>query len=422
MATTENLNIDEIDKKYNLRPFVEATPSDTAAEVIQLNSLDLSLFQEGPDFLDQRKKLASQLEESLSTVGFFALVNHGISQDTFDQLRSVAQSTFELPDQEKKKYLSGALTSDTEDRSVSLGAERGAGFKPKGYWSMKNGVKDSIELYNFRDLQQREVYDSSKPYPEIVKAHLPNVVSYFRFIHGNILKKLTILCDIILELPEGYLWENYFKVVDGDSYNSGSGFGRFMIYHALNPEDEAKVDNNWLRGHSDGTAFTFITSQPILSLQIRDYYTGDWKYVGHTPNGLIVNIGDALEFITGAYFKSSIHRVVTPPDDQKNFKRLVIIYFCDPKLPSILDPEPLNSPKLKRLGYRKHDEWERITFQQWDEEKGRLFGRSDVNDAKSDEPNLVLLYGRLHERWHQAEHNFSLEEARKKYKVIENKS
>ena len=39
-----------------------------------------------------------------------------------------------------------------------------------------------------------------------------------------------------------------------------------------------------------------------------------WPY----SDGLIVNIGDAMEFITGGYFKSSIHRVVGPPDDQKN--------------------------------------------------------------------------------------------------------
>ncbi len=49
--------------------------------------------------------------------------------------------------------------------------------------------------------------------------------------------------------------------------------------------------------------------QPILSLQIRDYFTGEWKRFRHRPGGLIVNIGDTMEFITGGN-KSSIHRVV----------------------------------------------------------------------------------------------------------------
>ncbi|KAK6204467.1 uncharacterized protein RJT21DRAFT_132072 [Scheffersomyces amazonensis] len=412
------LDVESIDKKYNVRPFVEATPSKSKVDVIELDAIDLSLFKEGPGHLKQRQELAAKLEKSLSTYGFFSLINHGIDTEEFEHLRSVAQSLLELPEEVKRQYLAGALTSDSEDRSISLGGERGAGFKPRGYWSMKNGVTDSIEHYNFRDLQQAQLFDKNRPYPEIARAHLPEVAHYFRYLHQTILRKITILCDIIFELPEGFLWENYFKVIDGDLYNSGSGFGRFMLYHAMKKEDEVKVDKNWLRGHSDGTGFTFITSQPILSLQIRDYYSGDWKYVGHTPNGLIVNIGDAMEFISGGYFKSSIHRVVTPPEDQKQFKRLVLIYFCNPKQPAVLDPEPLNSPKLKRLGFDKPKEWEKIVFAQWDDEKGRLFGKKAVNDTNNDEPNLVLLYGRLHERWHQAESNFSLDEARKRFNVI----
>ncbi|ODV79690.1 Clavaminate synthase-like protein [Suhomyces tanzawaensis NRRL Y-17324] len=415
----EGLNVAEVDKRHNFRPFKQAEPSQSNIKTLKLESIDLSLFKEGPEYAADRKKLADTLEKSISTYGFFSLINHGISDESFDHIRSIAQSTLELPEDVKRQHLAGALTSDSEDRSVSLGGERGAGFKPKGYWSMKNGVTDSIELYNFRDMTNDNFYNPPKPYPEIVKAHLPEVASYFRHLHNEVLRKLTVLCDIVLQLPEGFLWENYFKIVDGDVYNSGGGFGRFMVYRGMKEEDEAKVDKNWLRGHSDSTAFTFITSQPILSLQIRDYYTGDWTYVGHTPGGLIVNVGDALEFITGGYFKSSIHRVVAPPEDQKQFTRLVLIYFTEPKLPAILDPEPLQSPKLASLGINKPAEWDKITFEKWADEKGRLFGKKEVNDSPGDEPNLVLMYGRLHERWHQAESNFTLEEAKKKHRIIQ---
>ncbi|ODV66112.1 Clavaminate synthase-like protein [Hyphopichia burtonii NRRL Y-1933] len=416
---TTGLNREEIEKKYNVRPFKEATPSKSGIKPIELDSIDLSLFKEGPENFETRKQLADKLERSISTYGFFSLINHGIDTERFDHLRSIAQSILELPEETKRNHLAGALTSDSEDRSKSLGGERGAGFKPRGYWSMKNGVRDSIEHYNFRDMLQSKFFDEDKNYPEVVKEYLPEISEYFKKLHLDILRKVTILCDIVLEIPEGYLWENYYKVIPEDYVNSGHGFGRFMMYHEMNPEDEAKVDKQVLRGHSDGTGFTFITSQPILSLQIRDYYTGEFKYVGHKKNSLIVNAGDATEFITGGYFKSSIHRVVAPPDDQRQFKRLVIIYFCDPKYPAVLDPEPLNSPKLKRLGFVKPKEWEKIDFAKWDDEKGRLFGKKEVNDSQGDEPNLVLLYGRLHERWHQAEANFSLEEAKKKYKIIE---
>ncbi|KAK6457187.1 uncharacterized protein RJT20DRAFT_37779 [Scheffersomyces xylosifermentans] len=414
------LTAQEVDKKYNVRPFIEAPPSKSGIKPIELESIDLSLFKEGPEHFDSRKKLADTLEKSLSTYGFFSLINHGIDTQTFEELKAIAQSILELPVEEQGKYLAGTWKSDLEDRTKSLGAERGQGYKPKGYWSMRNGVEDSIIHYNFNKMLHPSFFDETiNKYPEPARVHLKEIADYFRYLHNVVLRKITILCDIILEIPEGFLWDNYFSVIENDYEKSGGGAGRFMLYHNMKPEDEAKVGKNWLRGHSDSGGFTFITSQPILSLQIRDYYTGEWKYVGHTPNALIVNIADAMEFITGGYFKSSIHRVVSPPDDQKNYRRLVLIYFSGPKSTSIVDPEPLNSPKLKRLGFEKPAEWEKITFSHWNNEKGRLFGKKAVNDSAGDEPNLVLLYGRLHERWHQAESNFTIDEARKRFKVIE---
>lgn len=405
--------------KYNLRPFVEAPSSSSSTKPLELEAIDLSLYKEGPENLPIRKQLASQIEKSLSTYGFITVINHGFPESKLEFLKSLAQGILEIPLEEQKKYLAGALKSDLEDRTISVGAERGSGFKPKGYWSMRNGVEDSIIHYNFNNMQHQLFFDTEKNnYPDIVKDHLNEVAEYYRFLHTEVLRKLANLSDLVLELPEGFLYENYFKVIERDIPASGGGAGRFMLYEGMDPDDSEKVENTWLRGHSDSGGFTFITSQPILSLQIRDYYTGEWSYVGHTPNGLIVNIGDAMEFITGGFFKSSIHRVVGPPEDQKEYRRLVLIYFSKPNESAILDPEPLNSPKLKRLGIEKPEEWEKIDFRAWNDEKSRLFGKKKVNDTQSEEPKLVLVYGRLHERWHQAEADFSLEEAEKKFQII----
>ncbi|KAI3404490.2 hypothetical protein KGF56_002682 [Candida oxycetoniae] len=407
-------------KTYTLRPFQEAPLSSSISiKPLQLESIDLSLYKEGPENLPQRKQLALKIEKSLSTYGFISVVNHGFDIAKLEFLKSIAQGLLELPFEEQKKYLAGALKSDLEDRSTSVGAERGAGFKPKGYWSMRNGVEDSIIHYNFNNMNHSIFFDEEhNNYPEIVKDHLKEIAEYYRFLHGDTLKKICNLADIVLELPEGFLYDKFYSVKDNDFDSSGGGAGRFMLYEAMDIEDQKKVDNTWLRGHSDSGGFTFITSQPILSLQIRDYYTGEWNYVGHAPNGLIVNIGDAMEFITGGYFKSSIHRVVAPPDDQSGYKRLVLIYFSKPKNTSILDPEAINSPKLNRLGYIKPKEWEKINFNAWNNQKSRLFGKKAINDTTSEEPRLVLLYGRLHERWHQAETNFSLEEATKRFEIL----
>lgn len=417
-----SLNVDQIDKRYNIRPFKETPLSAANVQQIELDALDLSLFQYGSQNHKDRIELAKKLERSLSTYGFIAIVNYGIERETLSHLSSIAQSICELPEEIQKGHLAGALKSDLENINQNSGAEGTTGFKPKGYWLMGNNVYDNIVHYHFTDMLHPQFFDPERNYPELVRAHLSEVSNYFKHLHHVVLKKLSILSDIILELPEGYLWENYFKVDSDDLQNSGQGGGRFMLYSGMSSEEEIKTNNQWLRGHSDITGFTFITSQPMLSLQIRDYYTGVWKYVGHVPGGLIVNIGDAMEFITGGYFKSTVHRVVPPPDDQKEFRRLVLIYFSGPKNTSVLDPQPLNSPKLNRLGFKKPSQWEEICFKDWNDKKASLFGKTIMNDSNAEEPNLVMMYGRLHEKWHQAESSIDVKEVGKNFKIVELKS
>lgn len=360
----------EIDKQYNVRPFREAPTTKENIQLMELEAIDLSKYQEGPEGLESRKKLAKQLEEALTTYGFFKLVGHGIEEETFDRMKLLAQSIFELPEETKAKFLAGERKLPQEaDRE--LGVIRGTGYKPKGHWEYSNGQRDNVEFFNVRHFLHDDLFFTQE-YPEFVKYHLDELSAYYKHLHHEVLRKTLTLIDIILELPEGQLWENHFKVHENDIEKSGGGFGRVLLYHEITEEYKKLTGETWLRGHTDATALTFIASQPIVSLQIREHDTGEWKYVSHTPNALIVNIGDAFKYMSGSYFKSLIHRVTTPPKDQMDYKRNTIIYFSDPSLETYIDPLSLNLPKLNRLGYFLEPGVERVTFKQWDEEKGKF--------------------------------------------------
>ncbi|CAH6723389.1 hypothetical protein CLIB1444_15S00210 [[Candida] jaroonii] len=387
----------EIDKKYNIRPFIDPPLSNSDTEKVTLAAIDLSLFKEGDEYREQRKALANQLEKSITTYGFFNLINFGISNEEIEHIRAIAQSVLTLPDEVKLNYLASAATKEQES-SRSVGGERGQGFKPKGYWAIKNGVRDSIDHYNFRDTYLDSFTERKNQHPEVVAHYLKDIAKYYNKIQREILPKILRLCDLILEVPEGTIEKNYFPNLGTNSDDSAS-HGRFMMYHPYaNQTKSNKTDSTFLRGHSDISAITFITSQPILALQIKDYFDGGWKYVQHRQNSLIVNIGDAMEFISGGYFKAVLHRVIEPPEDQREFKRLVIIHFCNPSSSADLDPENLKSPKLETLGHTKQDKlknWEKIKFHHWNYVKGSLLGRSEAGDR-----NLLQFFGRTIERWH----------------------
>lgn len=65
-------------------------------------------------------------------------------------------------------------------------------------------------------------------------------------------------------------------------------------------------------------------------------------------------MADALEFLSGGYLKSTVHRVIRPPEDQANRSRLGLIYFARPEANITL--APVNSPLLERLGLQKGTE------------------------------------------------------------------
>lgn len=389
---------DIADAQFNLKPGVEVPSPTERIDYVELEAIDFSKYEEGFSTEAQitRKTLARQLDVSLRTKGFFYIINHGISDSTIKRINSITEALNSLEDAEKLRYRSGGMTSDEDVKTT--GAERGEGFKPRKYWGMANGVRDNIEFYNLVNLVQ-DSQVSNPNHPELIRVYLNEISNYFRYIHFSVLRKLTILCDIILELPEETLWERCFKPIQGDLEASGGGFGRLMTYFGQSENDNKLTGNTWLRGHSDSTGFTFIASQPIVALQILDYATNSWEYVKHVPGALIVNIGDGIEFLTGGYFRSTIHRVVNPFPSQQGYTRQSLIYFCKPAPRTVIDPNALNSPLLKRKHITTPPEWEIITYADWDLEKGRLFGKSKINNAPGDAPEPVLVHGRYAERW-----------------------
>lgn len=380
-----------IDEKYNVRPFVDPPESTAALNPIVLEAVDLALYD------TDRQGLAKTLEKSITTNGFFNLVNFGISQEEIEYLRAISQLVLLLPEEIQQQYLASAARKEDE-KPDGEGGERGQGYKPKGYWAIKNGVRDLIHHYNLRATYQDDFLEHPERHPELVAHHLKEIAHYYNALHRQVLPKLLVLCDIILQVPEGTIQRHYFPNL-ATNRDDSELHGRLMMYEPYGDDDaSSKTEGVFLRGHSDISAFTFITSQPILALQIRDYNLGEWRYVNHRRHLLIVNIGDAMEFISGGYFHACLHRVIEPPEDQRRFNRLVIIYFCNPGAHAKLDPEQINLPKLKQLGYSKEDklkQWDPIEFRDWNSAKGKLLGRTDAGVR-----NEILYFGRAIERWH----------------------
>lgn len=138
-----------------------------------------------------------------------------------------------------------------------------------------------------------------------------------------------------------------------------------MKYHARDAATNAKLDNVWVKGHTDFGSLTLLFRQPVAALQVRGP-DGGWKWVKPHDGSITVNIADALQFLTNGFLKSSVHRVVAPPPDQAGINRLGVLYFVRPE--NDLELKPVDSVVLNRLGYKPDEDTqlaEGITAGEW---------------------------------------------------------
>lgn len=115
-----------------------------------------------------------------------------------------------------------------------------------------------------------------------------------------------------------------------------------------------------------------------------------------TVNYQVVNTGDALDFLTGGYYKGTIHRVVQPPPDQRTYTRLGVFYFVMTDDAVRLSPEALlkKSPVLQRVGVqRRFDDAEAPTMEQWRKGRTSAYGRSDLKKGEEDGVEVEVING-----------------------------
>jgi isopenicillin N synthase-like dioxygenase len=125
---------------------------------------------------------------------------------------------------------------------------------------------------------------------------------------------------------------------------------------------------------------------------------GTWRWIKHIDNALVrhlfsslidslnllqvINTGDAMGLLSGGFYKPTIHRVVQPPADQRNYTRLSVFYFClaDDDIRLVPFTE---SPVLKRVGIvRQCDDDVAPTMEVWRKGRTTAYGRSDLKQGK----------------------------------------
>ncbi|KAJ0987670.1 hypothetical protein J5N97_006026 [Dioscorea zingiberensis] len=286
-----------------IKPATERPSIDTGLSNnnLQIPVIDLGRLAEG---VVECRATMKAISDACREWGFFQVVNHGVSLELMARMREIWRAFFHLPMEKKQLYANSPKTY--EGYGSRLGVDKAAILDWGDYFYLHllpNSIKN-IDKWPSLPTSCRETIEE----------------------YGNELVKLCGLLmkvmSISLGLDVGYLQEAF----------GGEEVGACMRvnYYPKCPQPELTLG---LSSHSDPGGITvLLADDQVKGLQVRK---GDnWVTVQPAPNAFIVNMGDQIQVLSNAMYKSVEHRVITNAKEE----RISIAFFYNPKCDLLLGP------------------------------------------------------------------------------------
>ena len=294
----------------------------------RLPSVDLKDFTAGDSLAKQN--FVRTLGEAFQNIGFVAVTSHGLSDGLTENLYNSVKQFFALPEATKLTY-----------QIEGLGGQRGYTAKGKEHAKGRT-IGDLKEFYHIgQELAETDRISLGYP-PNIFPQEIPEFkVATLRAYHllENAGIQLLRAIALYLELDEFYF---------DDRVKFGNGILRAIHYFPIDNPQSVKLGAVRAAAHGDINLITLLMGASADGLQILRK-NGQWISVTALPEQIVVNVGDMLERLTNNKLKSTIHRVVNPPQELWNTPRYSIPFFMHPVssmnlacLPSCIDK---NHPK-----------------------------------------------------------------------------
>lgn len=244
-----------------------------------------------------RASVADELGRAARDVGFFYVVNHGISEDVQNALFAQTKRFFDLPFDEKMNDYIGKSSNHR-------------GYVPAGEEAPDPSKADA-----------KEAFDLSFELPE----SNPEVAAGTPMMGPNVWPDLAGFADDVYR---------YYQAVFGVGQALMRGFAlaldldeSFFLNFVTQPPSQLRLvhypydpdaeDAQGIGAHTDYECFTLLRpTAPGLEVMNG---AGEWVDVPYRDDALVVNIGDMLEIWTNGEFVATSHRVRKVKEERYSF-------------------------------------------------------------------------------------------------------
>ena len=282
--------------------------------------VDIAPYGDATATTEDRLRVARQLDEAASSVGFLQIVGHGISRTAWDGLAGVIDDFFGLPLDTKKQYVApkginrGYTAPKSERLSLSLGVEKAERMN-----DFFEAFNVGVDAERFGDLDLDRTAYAPNLWPDEVAGFESRVAAWMAEADVVAHRLLTVFADA-LSLPSGFF----------DGYTDHSLNVLRMNNYALPAGERIELDGDLIGmgEHTDFGIVTLLWADDVKGLQVlaRD---GSWHDVSPLPGALLINFGDLMARWTNERWRSTLHRVKPPIVDGTIRRRRSAAFFLD---------------------------------------------------------------------------------------------
>jgi len=272
--------------------------------------VDLGPFLSGD--LDARKRVAKDLDAACRNVGFFYVVNHGVSRALIADTFAAAKCFFALPLHRKQEI---AIEASPYHRGYfAMGGENLDPEKQRDDGDLKEGIKIGRDLPTDHPLviartplhgpnQWPSDLPGWKDQMETCYAALERLGSQLMWAFALALNLPETYFDPMLKLPMATLGPLHYPPHAGDISEAQLGAG----------------------AHTDFGCLTILSQDPVGGLQVRNS-AGKWIDAPYIDGSFVVNVGDMMARWTNGIYASTVHRVI----NTSGRERYSMPFFFDP--------------------------------------------------------------------------------------------
>ncbi len=305
-----------------------------------------------------RAAFHGQLRHAAREIGFFYLINHGVSPELQQAVQDEARQFFALPDAEKQKV---AMIHSPHFRGYNRAASELTRGKPDWREQFDLGAERPVVQTHQHDPAWRRLQGPNL-WPETLPALRPTLVQFQREMTTVALRLLRTFAEA-LALPS-----ESFDPLYGSKPNEHIKLIRY-------PGQQATVGAQGVGAHKDSGFLSFLLQDRQKGLQV-EVSPDNWVDAVPLPGSFVVNIGELLELATNGYLRATVHRVVSPPPDEE---RLSIAFFLGAQLDAVVPVYTL-PPELAREARGPESDPHNPLLRDvgWNYLKGRLRSHPDV--------------------------------------------